>query len=246
MIAATSGLCCISPNLHPVPLWDIFELASDTYFQQCHCVSFQNKRHHLCIESDTPESAPPCDTERWCLAWPYLRSMKTVKSKSVWVYNHLSSTALLPLVNNDIMGFTAVQSHHKYFCIQGTESVCLDIPLCTRLSHWSSDKCCSLLPIWLHRGWCVHSQSRVFLSLLSRTTVLEIYQRLLLCGIVLYHLVKSCTFLTMGSAPVCWTQAAITINLVHTGGAKGTRRGLALINICQRRRARGKKWLPLE
>lgn len=41
----------------------------------------------------------------------------------------------------------------------------------------------------------------------------------------------SCNFLTVGSSPVWWTPTAISIDLIHTGGAKGTRRRLALINI---------------
>lgn len=45
---------------------------------------------------------------------------------------------------------------------------------------------------------------------------------------------ETCTFLTVGSSPVWWTPTAISIDLIHTGGAKGTRRRLALINICHR------------
>lgn len=57
----------------------------------------------------------------------------------------------------------------------------------------------------------------------------------LLHGFVLYCLVKTNTFLTVGASPVWWAQAAISVDLIHTGGAKGTGRGLALINICHRR-----------
>lgn len=35
----------------------------------------------------------------------------------------------------------------------------------------------------------------------------------------------------MGACPVWWTQAAISIDFIHTGGAKGTWRGLTLINV---------------
>lgn len=38
----------------------------------------------------------------------------------------------------------------------------------------------------------------------------------------------------MGAGPVWWTQAAIPVDLIHTGGAEGTGRRLALINICDR------------
>lgn len=38
-------------------------------------------------------------------------------------------------------------------------------------------------------------------------------------------------FMTVGSRPVRGTQAAIAVDLIHTVGAKGTGRGLALINI---------------
>lgn len=67
----------------------------------------------------------------------------------------------------------------------------------------------------------------------------------LFCGICPFiHLVKTSTFLAVGAKPVWCTQAAISIDLIHTSGAEGTWRGLTLINICQGGRARGKKWLP--
>lgn len=46
-----------------------------------------------------------------------------------------------------------------------------------------------------------------------------------------FHLAKTATFLTVGPSSVWWAQAAISIDLIHTGGAQGTRRGLALVNI---------------
>lgn len=38
--------------------------------------------------------------------------------------------------------------------------------------------------------------------------------------------------MTVGTGPVWWTQAAVSINLIHTGGTEGARRRLTLINIC--------------
>lgn len=38
--------------------------------------------------------------------------------------------------------------------------------------------------------------------------------------------------MTVGTGPVWWTQAAISINLIHTSGTKGAWRRLTLINIC--------------
>lgn len=55
-----------------------------------------------------------------------------------------------------------------------------------------------------------------------------------------YHLVKTSTFLTLGTSSVWGTQAAISVDLIHTGGAKGTRRGLTLINVCHR--GESKRW----
>lgn len=45
------------------------------------------------------------------------------------------------------------------------------------------------------------------------------------------------TFVAVRARPVRWTQAAVPVDLVHAGGPEGARGRLALVNICQRRRA---------
>lgn len=45
------------------------------------------------------------------------------------------------------------------------------------------------------------------------------------------------TFVAVRARPVRWTEAAVPVDLVHAGGPEGARGRLALVNICQRRRA---------
>lgn len=81
---------------------------------------------------------------------------------------------------------------------------------------------------------CPLTEQGLLVTVLNTIAALGQRKVCLLCGFVLYNLVKTSTFLTVGSSPVWWTHATISIDLIHTDGAKGTWRGLALINICHR------------